>query len=253
MSSSEKDDNQNIVIFGEIAEKSELETPKEGSISDRIYVMQVPEIEEVPTLFEWSEPTGNEAVYISGTFNQWSERIPMHPVRVIEKTETGEKIAIRWRLVYNLSPGTHGFRFIVEGKWMLNPKLAIGQDDLGNKFNVIRVSLPPPRSRSPDIPYTDVIQDYYALSHRDRPTILPAELTQSHLNAFIPKGTEPFLLPMPTIASVQHLFIRPKDDDDEDEMITLSVTTRIRHKYITSQLYMNPTKSIGLDSRNKKL
>jgi hypothetical protein len=56
---------------------------------------------------------------VSGTFNQWSERIPLHVVQGAtapsENDEGGTNA--HWEVTLLLSPGLYALRFIVEGKW----------------------------------------------------------------------------------------------------------------------------------------
>jgi len=59
----------------------------------------------VPTVFKWEH--GGREVYITGTFNNWEKRIPMH--------RSGNDFSY----VHNLKKGKHAFKFIVDDEWRL--------------------------------------------------------------------------------------------------------------------------------------
>jgi hypothetical protein len=69
-------------------------------------------------------PSGNDIVYVSGTFNQWSERIPLHVVQgATTGGENGEGgTNAHWEVTLLLSPGLYALRFIVDGKWRIKFK-----------------------------------------------------------------------------------------------------------------------------------
>lgn len=139
----ENETKDEVVVLGEEDPEEEERRQREASISERLFALQVPEIEQVPVLFTWSLPSGNEPVYISGTFNQWSERIPLHPVRTPDPQDPSKTI-ISWQVVLLLSPSLYALRFIVEGKWRVNPRLPIRYDEMKNEFNAILVKAQPP-------------------------------------------------------------------------------------------------------------
>ena len=49
-------------------------------------------------------------VILSGTFNEWNSG-----QLIMQKTETG------WKLPYVLAPGNYAYKFIVDGKWIVDP------------------------------------------------------------------------------------------------------------------------------------
>jgi hypothetical protein len=195
-------------------------------------------------------------VFISGTFNQWSERVPMHK-QIVPDRENPSKMIEQWQVQLPLSPGFYALRFIVEGKWQISPRLPTRSDEQGNQFNAILVK---PRLQ-PTPPEDSDAWNTKPVNFHGVPTELPNELTKSHLDIKVPRGTDPFLLTIPPAATVHHLFvilflpflsetwrfivlflsipvfryIRP---DSVDRVVSSSMTTRVRSKFITSVLYM---------------
>ena len=141
MSTSRPQDN--VVVFGEENPEEAADRKEQEKMSERLFALKVPEIEQVPVLFTWTLPSGNEPVYISGTFNQWSERIPLQPVRTPDPNDPSKTI-VTWQVVLLLYPQLYALRFIVEGKWRVNPRLPIRSDDQNNEFNAILVKAQPP-------------------------------------------------------------------------------------------------------------
>jgi 1,4-alpha-glucan branching enzyme len=83
-------------------------------------------------LFTLSRYDNARKVYLSGSFNNWrSSELPMI------KTASG------WQLPLYLSPGTYTYRFVADGKWMVDPA---NPDKFPNEFNdynsVIRIGEP---------------------------------------------------------------------------------------------------------------
>ncbi|XP_044486834.1 sucrose nonfermenting 4-like protein isoform X2 [Mangifera indica] len=60
----------------------------------------------VPMRFVW--PYGGRTVYLSGSFNRWSELLPMSPV---------EGCPTVFQIVWSVPPGFHQFKFCVDGEW----------------------------------------------------------------------------------------------------------------------------------------
>ena len=88
----------------------------------------------VPTAFVWTEPC--TAAFLCGTFNRWSERIPM-------RRRTGTRG--EWWTVLNLPPGEHAYKFVVEfadGEvgWRHAPDQPITLDASGQTNNWVAVA-----------------------------------------------------------------------------------------------------------------
>ena len=69
------------------------------------------------------------SVYISGDFNNWSPNgFPM------------KRSGNEWVLPQHLSPGKHVYKFIVDGKWMIDPANKLHEpNDFGQENSVIWV------------------------------------------------------------------------------------------------------------------
>ncbi|GMH10440.1 hypothetical protein Nepgr_012281 [Nepenthes gracilis] len=61
----------------------------------------------IPTRFVW--PYGGRRVFLSGSFTGWSEHILMSP------TEGSSTV---FQVICNLTPGSHQYKFIVDGEWL---------------------------------------------------------------------------------------------------------------------------------------
>lgn len=83
-------------------------------------------VDVVPTVFKWEH--GGRNVYITGTFNNWDRRIPMH--------RSGNDFSY----VHNLKRGKHAFKFIVDDEWRFAPDQPTVADVEGRVSNFIDVS-----------------------------------------------------------------------------------------------------------------
>eukprot|EP00158_Paraphelidium_tribonemae_P003871 Partr_v1_DN26432_c0_g1_i1_m24060 putative Protein kinase, AMP-activated, beta len=81
----------------------------------------------VPTLISWTGPTRSGGVYVTGTFNDWKQKIAMHR----DKND--------YSFVLNLKPGMHKLKFIVDGEWKCSHDLDTALDVSGNLVNYIDV------------------------------------------------------------------------------------------------------------------
>jgi len=207
--------------------------------------------ELVPTVFTWSG--GGKAVYITGSFNDWKEKLPL---TMSEKDFT---------LIRNLPPGVHQYKFVVDGKWVHAQDQPISTDIKGNINNFVDVkplnkaeglSISPPvkgatPSGSPPGAYSMTVPDDSAMcgpinsgiatspqrSNATRATVvpgLPPHLQRALLNTTPPSDEDPSLLPLPHHVMLNHLYILPKEDDD---VTILGVTHRYRTKFVTTVLY----------------
>ncbi|KAK2945814.1 putative Glycogen recognition site of AMP-activated protein kinase [Blattamonas nauphoetae] len=191
----------------------------------------VPEIDLVPVEFTWTLPSGEDIVYLSGTFNQWSERVPLQ----VRRPRTSpfarcseQKSSPTWHTTLHLAPGLHAIRFIVEGKWRVNNDLPIHKDSHGNEFNAVYISQVEESSKNSN-PWTD--EPFHCSG---RPQSLAEALTFSHLNFDRALQTEQFLLPFPPSSCDEHLYLYQGKNSN---LVSTAITIRIRDKFITSQLY----------------
>lgn len=79
----------------------------------------------IPTVLQWSH--GGRMVYVTGTFNNWAERIPMR----LSRND--------FTVCLNLPVGTFQYKFIVDNEWRFSPSQPLVQDAQGNVNNCITV------------------------------------------------------------------------------------------------------------------
>jgi 5'-AMP-activated protein kinase regulatory beta subunit len=79
----------------------------------------------IPTVLQWQH--GGRAVFVTGTFNNWAERIPMRQSRS------------DFTVCLNLPVGTFQYKFIVDNEWRFSPSQPLVQDTQGNVNNCITV------------------------------------------------------------------------------------------------------------------
>ncbi|XP_031376692.1 sucrose nonfermenting 4-like protein isoform X2 [Punica granatum] len=60
----------------------------------------------IPMLFVW--PCGGTSVFMSGSFNRWSQLLPMSPV---------EGCPMVFQTICSIPPGCHQYKFFVDGEW----------------------------------------------------------------------------------------------------------------------------------------
>jgi hypothetical protein len=79
-----------------------------------------PEATEDGILFTYVDATASE-VYLAGSFNDWATTAaPM--------TREGDT----WSLVLELAPGSHEYKFVVDGQWIADPDNPVTVGDYGN-------------------------------------------------------------------------------------------------------------------------
>ncbi|XP_046849132.1 5'-AMP-activated protein kinase subunit beta-2-like isoform X3 [Xenia sp. Carnegie-2017] len=76
----------------------------------------------VPTMFKWEN--GGNIVYLSGSFNEWNSRIPLHG-------SNGEFFTI-----IELHEGDHEYKFFVDGHWVHDPNAPTTNDNFGGRNNI---------------------------------------------------------------------------------------------------------------------
>ena len=92
----------------------------------------------MPHVLRW--PHGGKTAYICGSFTHW-QKVPMHWQQV---GAAGE-----WVKMLDLTPGTHQYKFIIDGQWRHDHTASTVLDNLGNVNNCIQISAtrddgPPP-------------------------------------------------------------------------------------------------------------
>lgn len=79
----------------------------------------------MPTVLQWSQ--GGASAFVTGSFNAWSERIPMR--------RSGNDYVV----CLNLLPGTYQYKFIVDNEWKFAADQPTVRDEMGNINNCVTV------------------------------------------------------------------------------------------------------------------
>lgn len=79
--------------------------------------------EGVPTIFQWTH--GGTQVFITGTFTNWSNKIPM--------SRSGNDFSY----MQSLTKERHEYKFIVDGEWRIAPEQPTVTDVDGNINNLL--------------------------------------------------------------------------------------------------------------------
>jgi len=194
--------------------------------------------EPVPTILQWS--AGGTAVFVTGSFNHWGERIPL-------RRSGGDYV-----VCLNLMPGTYQFKFIVDNEWRYAPDQPTVRDEMGNINNCLTVEdqmsylSEDPCSgffgNNPNNVYTQALPDEITLAKE--PPIVPAHLGILPLN--LPALPEPRIasttLNEPQSVTLTHIGIQRSG-----RRTTLSCTHRFRNKFVTIILY-KPEHSTAVES-----
>lgn len=190
-----------------------------------------------PTVIRWAG--GGKEVYITGSFNNWSTKIPLN------------KSHNDFVAVLDLPEGEHQYKFFVDGQWLHDPSEPVVTSQMGTINNLIHVkksdfevfdalqvdslecSDTSDLSSSPPGPYG---QNMYMFKPEERfkaPPILPPHLLQVILNKDTNISCDPALLPEPNHVMLNHLYAL----SIKDGVMVLSATHRYKKKYVTSLLY----------------
>lgn len=204
----------------------------------------------------WNDPNGS-AVYCIGSFNNWSERVPL------QRNHSGT-----WFAVLYLPPGIYQYKFIVDGNWVCAPDQPQCRDNDGNLNNVIQISssghLTEPANQE-DARYNfrpgdshREIDKWFTLSVPDNPrdvwksfpSEVPKQLLKTILNETISKTDtyEPtLLLPIPEHVTLTHFFRQKRR-----KMITAtSASIKYRSKYLTVVLYSPSDEPVNIPDLSK--
>lgn len=98
-------------------------------------------VPSVPTRFVW--PHGGRRVFLVGSFTRWVDTLPMSPV---------EGCPSVFQVIYNLPPGYHQYKFIVDGECRHDEGQSVITPTFGTVNNVLFVNGPEllPTSVSPE-------------------------------------------------------------------------------------------------------
>lgn len=184
----------------------------------------------VPTVLQWS--TGGTSVFVTGSFNNWGERIPLR------------RSGVDYVVCLNLLPGTYQYKFIVDSEWRFAPDQPTVRDEMGNINNCITVEdqqmylHEDPCSGffgdNPNNAYTQVLPDEIILAKE--PPLAPVHLAVIPLN-FSPVK-QPHIaswsLQPPLSVTLQHMCIQHSSNPS---VTAVSTTQRFRSKYVTIVIY----------------
>jgi len=183
--------------------------------------------EGVPTVFAWNK--GGKNVFLAGNFNEWKEKIQMKQSRNDFST------------IQNLAPGIYQYRFIVDGKWEVDPTQPFVTDNSGTTSNFVEVK--PPDQQNDSLSSKPVVQLsppgeyghflYNDSTFSDSPPALPPHLLRALLNT-APPHADPQVLPLPHHVMLNHLYRIPRI---EEKMLIVGVTSRYKSKFVTTVFY----------------
>ncbi|TRZ00672.1 hypothetical protein DNTS_012307 [Danionella cerebrum] len=190
-----------------------------------------------PTVIRWAG--GGREVFISGSFNNWSSKIPLN------------KSHSDFVAILDLPEGEHQYKFFVDGQWFHDPAEPVVTSQMGTINNLINVKKSDfevfdalqldslqgtdstDLSSSPPGSYTQLISVFKAEERFKAPPILPPHLLQVILNRDTHVSCDPALLPEPNHVMLNHLYAL----SIKDGVMVLSATHRYKKKYVTSLLY----------------
>ncbi|TPX51195.1 hypothetical protein SeMB42_g01981 [Synchytrium endobioticum] len=223
----------------------------------------------IPIMINWNG--GGRTVYITGTFNNWKQKIRMF------------KSNADFTTVIDMPPGTHRLKFIVDDEWKCSEDLPVASDADGNLVNFLDVEdedgrhqndgldslagdeAPPPLSplsNSPESTYSCEIPAYLTRpsSHpglgaapggsrtqvavvapapapetlpTEPPPGLPPHLERVLLNSGTLEHEDASILPLPDHVTLNHLYAL----SIRDGVMAVATTARYRRKYVTIVLY----------------
>ena len=195
----------------------------------------------IPTVFRWEH--GGDAVFITGTFNGWGPKIPMH--------RSGNDFIY----IQSLTAQVHKYKFVVNDEWRFAPDQPIVKDAEGNVNNVMDLSTFHSEEEVEEecVPWTTGTAAAAVLKRRDsldgaayghvmpdeesyskEPPLLPPHLRQIILNQPSPDpGGDPMLLPTPMHVTLNHLYCTTI----RDGLMVQAITQRYRRKFVSTVYY----------------
>lgn len=220
--------------------------------------IQFTETNEYPVVFKWKGGSQTKAVYVSGSWDGWKRKIPL-----VKSTSD-------FSTIIDLPQGKHEYKYLVDGKWMVDESVPKTENKLGSQNNVIaideadfevfdaldrdlassnageamrKVSVAGTHPPSHDTPndreleklkqYTQEVPDRRDFEKAQNPPVLPPHLLQVILNKDTPVQCDPNVLPEPNHVMLNHLYAL----SIKDGVMVLSATHRYRKKYVTTLLY----------------
>jgi len=220
--------------------------------------MELVDSNEYPVVFKWSSQKYNaRTVHLAGSWDQWKRKIPL-----VKSTND-------FSTIINLNPGRYEYKFLVDGKWMVDEEMSKTDNPMGSQNNVINIDeadfavfdaldkdlafsnageamrkmtttgvqpthdTPNDRELEKLREFTQVPPDRRDFERAANPPILPPHLLQVILNKDTPVQCDPNVLPEPNHVMLNHLYAL----SIKDGVMVLSATHRHRKKYVTTLLY----------------
>lgn len=221
----------------------------------------------IPIIITWSG--GGKQVYVTGSFNSWKQKVRLNR-RYINHLGNCFRLEAKalffllclpatlpfssdddFTTILDLPPGTHHFKFIVDGEWRCSDDLPARADDDGNLVNYLEVydergrnmndglddvgdqspggtpDSASPLSTTPSEQYTNHIPTFYLpVPPPDPPPPLPPQLESVVLNKPPPKDNEVDALNVPNHVALNHLYAC----SIRDGVMAVAGTTRYRRK-----------------------
>ena len=88
--------------------------------------------------FKFTCPALKKSVEIATSHSNW-EKMPL----VRQKSDSGKSEEEVWSISLSLSPGSHSFKYLVDGEWCTDPALPTRADSSGEVNNVLEVEADP--------------------------------------------------------------------------------------------------------------
>jgi len=213
---------------------------------------------EYPVVFKWSgQSHPAKHVYLTGSWDQWKRKIPL-----VKSTSD-------FSTIINLIPGRYEYKFLVDGKWIIDDTATKTDNQIGSLNNVVAIDeadfavfdaldkdlassnageamrsmnstgmqpshdTPNDRELERLREFTQTLPDRRDFEKASNPPILPPHLLQVILNKDTPVQCDPNVLPEPNHVMLNHLYAL----SIKDGVMVLSATHRHRKKYVTTLLY----------------
>eukprot|EP00698_Gefionella_okellyi_P003489 TRINITY_DN13299_c0_g1_i1.p1 TRINITY_DN13299_c0_g1~~TRINITY_DN13299_c0_g1_i1.p1 ORF type:complete len:289 (+),score=53.65 TRINITY_DN13299_c0_g1_i1:60-926(+) len=184
----------------------------------------------IPTVFKWRG--GGKEVSLISDVDGWQTRIPL------------SKSGVEFHTILEVLPGTHYYRFVVDGVIRSAPEQPTGtapvDGGIANVLDVTAISLDaqlrdaalstgggsPPGTYSRNVPSVDEYRK------AKEPPMLPPHLHRALLNS-PPPTSDSNTLPVPAHVVLNHLYSASRTD----AVMLLGVTHRYRAKFVTTVFY----------------
>jgi 5'-AMP-activated protein kinase regulatory beta subunit len=219
--------------------------------------MDFMENNEFPVVFKWHANNPARHVYVTGSWDTWKRKIPL-----VKSTHD-------FSTILNLNPGRYEYKFLVDGKWMVDDTLSKTDNPMGSQNNVVTIDhadfavfdaldrdmassnageqmrkmnstgvapshdTPNDRELEKLREFTQQLPDRRDFEKAPSPPVLPPHLLQVILNKDTPVHCDPNVLPEPSSVMLNHLYAL----SIKDGVMVLSATHRHRKKYVTTLLY----------------